>query len=528
MVLKALTNKKWVAVAALASLSMTTLAGCTGSTNGSAKTEGATTSKPAADSDKSKTEPKKPLDVTIMLPNYKPTFPKDDGLVAKEIEKLTNVDMHFEWVPNNTYPDKFNITLASGKLPMVMVVQAKNSSFINAVRSGAFWELGPYMKDYPNLSKANAIVNNNISIDGKIYGLYRSRPLGRNGIMYRKDWLKNVGLQEPKTIDEFYNMLKAFKEKDPDQNGKNDTYGMAISKFTGPFDIMEIWFGLPNKWGQDASGKLLPTHLMPEYMDALKFFKKLYDEKLINADFAVMDTAKWNDPLANGQAGVIVDVTDNAARLEDKIHEVLKKAGKDDPSKQYMELMGAVSGPKGLRNMPTSGYAGMVSISKSGVKTEEELRRVLAFLDKMNEADLQTLAERGIEGKHYTKVEGGIEIVKDTALLEGEVEGLNQFTSFIPESRSLKVKPTPLRLKSEAVQKANESIVVPNPAEPLISNVYTKQGAQLDLMISDARTKYIVGQIDEAGVKAAIELWKKSGGDEYIKEINELYAAIKK
>ncbi|MCY9668105.1 extracellular solute-binding protein [Paenibacillus alginolyticus] len=510
-------KKKWMAAAVLTSLSLAAMIGCSSG------------KQTAAGGNKGDAVAQEPMNISIMLPNFKPAFPKDDGPVAKEIEKLTNTDIHFEWVPNNTYPDKFNITLASGKLPMVMVVQEKNASFINAARSGAFWEVGPYMKDYPNLSKANPIVNNNISIDGKIYGIYRSRPLGRNGIVYRKDWLENVGLQPPKTIDDFYNMLKAFKEKDPDKNGKNDTYGMVISKFTGPFDIMQIWFGAPNKWGQDATGKLVPAHETPEYMDALRFFKKLYDEKLINADFAVMDTAKYNDPIINNQAGAMVDVTDNAARLDDKIHQALQKAGKDAPNKQFMDIIGAVSGPKGLHNLPTSGYAGMVSISKTGVKTEQELRRVLAFLDKMNEQELSTLAERGIEGKHYTKLEGGfIETSKDSNLMEGEVEGFNQFVAFIPETRTLPVKTTPVRKKSDEVQKSNEPIIVANPAEPLVSNVYTQKGAQLDTMISDARTKYIVGQIDEAGFKAAVELWKKSGGDDYVKEINDLYKAIKK
>lgn len=511
-------KKSWVSAVAL--LAAVSVVGCSNGGGGGTAAPSGGDGKPAAQG---------PMDISIMLPAYKPTTPKDDGPVTTEIEKLTNTNLKLEWVPNNTYPEKFNITLASGNLPMVMVVQQKDASFINAARSGAFWELGPYLKDYPNLSKANPIVQNNISIDGKVYGIYRSRPLGRNGILYRKDWLENVGLQPPKTIDEFYNMLKAFKEKDPDKNGKNDTTGMSISKFTGPFDVMQVWFGAPNKWGDDGSGKLVPTHYTKEYLEALKFFKKLYDEKLINADFAVMDTAKWPDSIATGQAGVMVDVTDGAARVDDKIHELLKKAGKDEPDKHYMDILGTVQGPKGMRNLPTSGYAGMIAISKTGVKTEADLKRVLTFLDRMNDQDLATLAERGIENKHYKKLEGGfVEVVKDTALMEGEVEGLNQFIPFIPDTKTLPLKSTPLREKSNTVQKENEKIVVPNPAEPLVSKVYTQKGAQLDTIINDARTKFIVGQIDEAGFNAAVELWKKSGGEDYVKEINELYAAIKK
>ncbi|MCZ8511093.1 extracellular solute-binding protein [Paenibacillus filicis] len=472
-----------------------------------------------------------PLDISIMAPIFKTTYPKDHSPVAAELEKYTNANIHFEWTPNSSYGDKFNITLASGKLPTVMVALDKGASFVNAVRSGAFWELGPYLKDYPNLSKANPIVLNNTSIDGKIYGVYRARALGRNAIVYRKDWLENLNMQPPKTIDDFYQMLKAFTYNDPDKNGKNDTYGMVVSKWTGgwagPLDQIALWFGAPNKWGEDAGGKLQPAFLTKEYMDALKFMKKLYDEKLINQDFAVFDTAKYNDPLNNSQAGVIVDVADAAARIEDKIHQAQEKAGKDDKSKQFMDVVGSVSGPKGLRALPTSGYAGMIAISKSGAKTEKELRQVLGFLDKMNDEKAQILSGNGIEGKHYTKVQGGVEPSKDTNLLESELEGLNQILNFLPEDRTLKVVQTPIRQKQDQVQKENEKIVVPNPAEPLISNVYTQKGPQLDNIINDARVKFIVGQINEAGYQAALDLWKKSGGDDYVKEINELYSKSK-
>ena len=73
----------------------------------------------------------------------------------------------------------------------------------------------------------NKLINKNASIDGKLYGIYRERPLSRQGIVIRKDWLDNLGLDMPKTVDELYETAKAFTEKDPDQNGKNDTIGFA-------------------------------------------------------------------------------------------------------------------------------------------------------------------------------------------------------------------------------------------------------------------------------------------------------------
>ncbi|BFT73868.1 extracellular solute-binding protein [Paenibacillus sp. P36] len=523
-------SKKWISVAAVSTVAMTTIVGCSSGGKEAATTPSSSAS--AAPAAATPAQQQAPLDLNIMLPIFKTNFPKDDGPVVTEIEKKTNTNIHLEWVPNASYTDKFNITLASGKLPSIIYVpDVKNPSFVNAAKSGAFWEVGKYLKDFPSLSQANSIIMNNSSIDGKNYGVYRGRALGRNGINYRKDWLEAVGLQPPKTIDDFYNMLKAFKEKDPDKNGKNDTYGMVMVKWTGQwassFDIMKLWFGAPNKWGV-VEGKLVPEHQTPEYLEALKFMKKLYDEKLVNQDFAVFDSAKWNDPVVNNQAGVIIDVTDNAARLDDKIHQTLAKEGKDKPDIHYIDNMIGVTGKDGLKALPTSGFAGLLAIPKSSVKTEDDVKRVLKFLDQMNSPELTTMAGYGLEGKHYTKEGDAVVPSKDSALLESEVEGLNQMLPFIPEDRGLKVKQTPLRLQTAKIQKEAEQFIVANPAEPFISQVYSQKGQQLDNIINDARIKFIVGQTDEAGLKNAFETWKKSGGDDLVKEMNDLYSAVKK
>ncbi|THF83859.1 extracellular solute-binding protein [Cohnella fermenti] len=535
-------TKRTLAMLAAGAVAFGSLAACGGndenngnkgnSGSGSAAESSGPASSAAEQSSATPAAQQEPLDLSIMLPIFKTNYPKDDGPVTTAIEQATNTNIHLEWVPNASYADKFNITLASGKLPSIIYVgDVKNPSFVKAAKSGAFWELGGYLKDFPYLSQANEVILNNSSIDGKTYGIYRGRALGRNGINYRKDWLEAVGLEQPKTIDDFYNMLKAFKEQDPDKNGKDDTYGMVLVKWTGQwasgFDIMKLWFGSPNKWGV-VDGKLVPEHQTEGYLNALKFMRKLYEEKLINQDFAVFDSAKWNDPVVNNQAGVIVDVTDGAARLDDKIHAALAAEGKDNPDIHYVDNMIGVTGDYGLRALPTSGFAGMLAIPKSTVKTEEELKRVLAFLDQLNDPKLQTLAGYGIEGKHYTLDGSDIVVSKDTALLESEVEGLNQMLPYIPADTGLKVKQTPLRLQTAEIQKEAEQYVVANPAEPFISTVYSQKGQQLDNIINDARIKFIVGTASEEELLAAFDTWKKSGGDDLAKEMNELYAAAGK
>ncbi|GGF95265.1 extracellular solute-binding protein [Paenibacillus abyssi] len=525
MNVKVLGVKRKIALLCAVVMMLSVLAACSGGNGGSndpAPQEPANTGGQSAGEGNANAAQAEPLELTIMVPAFSTELPDGSSPVLQELEKYTNTDITMQFVPNSSYGDKMNITLASGQLPHLMVVDRNSASYINAARTGAFWEIGPYLQDYPNLSQANPIILNNSSVDGKTYGIYRGRTLGRMGVSINKDWMEKVGLSEPKTIDEFYNLLKAFKEQDPDGNGKDDTYGTVITKYAGPWDIMQVWFGAPNKWGEGADGKLVPTHMTPEYKEALKFFKKLYDEGLVNSDFAVMDPAVWLDPIVNGQAGVMVDVADAARRIDGRMQE---KAEREEP---YIDVFQAPVGPKGHRDMPTSGYANVIAISKSAVKTEEELKRVLEFLDKLGDVEMQMLLGYGIEGRHYEMVDGYIKPLttpEDVALVK-ELEGMNQMLTFIgPVTPQLEM--TVINEKVMQVQTANEEIVVSNPAEPLVSEVYAQKGQQLDNIIADARIKYIVGQIDDNGLDQAIALWRSSGGDDYIAEINKLYEEAK-
>lgn len=170
----------------------------------------------------------------------------------------------------------------------------------------------------------------------------------------------------------------------------------------------------------------------------------------------------------------------------------------------------------------------MYMISKTSVKKEEDFKRVLKFLDQLNDQEMQDLLGWGIKGRHYTVVNGEIEPVPEMnqQAMKVEVNGANQLLMYIPKNGLPRVR-TEVRRLQEKVIAENEKYVVGNPAEPLISNVYARRGPQLDDIIIDAKVKFIVGQIDEEGFKKELERWNKSGGDEYVKEINELYKAIK-
>ena len=107
--------------------------------------------------------------------------------------------------------------------------------------------------------------------------------------------------------------------------------------------------------------------------------------------------------------------------------------------------------------------------------------------------------------------------------------GLNQCQTFVPGKNELPVARTERVQLEMDIKEANIDIAVFNPALSYTcgSPTYTTNGGNLDMILEDARTQYIVGQIDKQGLEDAWDLWYKSGGKEVIEEVNAQYQANK-
>ncbi|CAN7184337.1 extracellular solute-binding protein [Paenibacillus sp. LjRoot56] len=457
---------------------------------------------------------KEPLKLSVMTLMYAEP-PKADSEVQKQIEAYTNTKLDISWVPNSSYKEKVNVTIASGELPKALLVQNnKDSNILSAVRAGVFWEVGPYLKDYPNLSKMNPSVFDNIKVDGKIYGLYRARDLATYGVIFRSDWLKNVGLSAPKTIDDLYNVFKAFTLNDPDKNGKADTVGLTEEKTMDGFGVVASIMGAPNSW-EVKDGKLSPDFLAPEYFEAMKFYKKLYDEKLIKQDFPVLNNQQKKDDINQGKAGAVISNMIDGAGYQATL-------AKSFPGSD-VDVVSRITGPKGERLPGGVGYNSVFMFPKSSVKTEAELKQILGFYDKLSDQKMLDLLGWGIEGKHY-KTEDGKPVFIDQKLQDTEVGSSYLQLQIAKYTAKTTGKETPLMEKYGKMIKENETIAVNNPTNPLVSETQTTKGTELKPIIDDARTKFILGKLDESGWKQAIEQWRKAGGDKVIEEFSAQYA----
>lgn len=540
--------KKTLAAIFIASLSLNLISGCSSSsTNETISSETTeTTDNNAADApiQNSNSNGNRPK-ISIMLPLYYSEAPTAGNELEQKIMDFTGVEVEFIFTPFNTYNEKVNLMITSNDVPNVIgILDPKSSVYVNAAQSGMFWSLNEYM-DKTEYLKDNYDEQTlkNASINGELYGLPRGRPLTRDGIIYRKDWAQSLGLniEQPVTVDDIYELIKAFATQDPDGNGVNDTYGVLVGvsdagAISGDMmEILDVAYGGGNGWVEE-NGQLIPSFMTEAHKKTLAFMKRLYDEGLMNTDFATVQASQFYELLDKEKTGLYFQtLTDAHERLDTVVSQVqsrnpeLAEMEAADAKMEIFDTIYQIQTDDGeLRACTQSGFNGVFAFSKTSNQTEEDLLTVLNFFDKMDSPEGQALIEWGIEGRHFEYIDGVANQTKDSLLFSSEVQPYWQLfcTNRVVDRSAIQGNVAPMYTKVYAEMESLMPYAVYNPIVPLISDTYSINGSSLDKIINDATTKYIMGLIDEEEWDKAVEQWRSTGGDKVIEEYTAQYKKV--
>lgn len=324
--------------------------------------------------------------------------------ILQRINEETGVNVQFECIPGTAWNEKKNLMLASKDLPDLFFGGGISDSDMN--KYGAQGMLLPLddllqyapnitkmLEEYPDLKKSMA------SPDGKIYSLlfydeFLPEHIPDN-LFINKTWLDKLGLDVPKTTDEFYEVLKAFKEKDPNGNGKNDeipfTY-RANQVYTGDYSLSGAFGTLDNPEHIILKdGKLVFAPMEDGYKDAINWFNKLYKEGLIDPEVFTQDQSQYVGKGKNEEmiVGAFVIYADE------------NFAGAERAYKDYVVLEPLI-GPKGDQtwNRYNNGvYLGNFAITSANKHPEETMKWVDKFFDK----DISMQVHWGEVGKNLSK-----------------------------------------------------------------------------------------------------------------------------
>jgi len=282
--------------------------------------------------------------------------------IQEKVKKDLNIDLTF--VPVGRWSENTDIVnlMASGSAPDLCYTY--NLDMINEFRDkGGVFELSGYIDSYlpdlknllgkdPSFPGKQLIYRDQDPKTFKIYSVvsYRTAIAQRN-IFIRKDWLDKLGMPVPKNMGEFYTALKAFRDRDPGNVGKNRVVPLGVNQDVrwGLSDFINHFVDPKlsdrDRWVNSIADRYIT---MPGFKRGVQEMNKWYSEGLIFKDFPLMTTADdFYNQIKSGVVGSFCQNWDFPYRTDMNILVDLKK---NVPGADYIPI--SITNNKAVMDKP--------------------------------------------------------------------------------------------------------------------------------------------------------------------------------
>jgi len=322
--------------------------------------------------------------------------PDEHDLWQAEALKLSGMPIDMTVVSGSDYNTKLTTTLASGE--DYDIVYMLSSNFEKLFRMDLFEPMTAMIESSEVFSDPAAFDqrewNRIRRDDGEIYGIFSKYEGGRLPLV-RWDWMENLGLEEPETLDEYHELLRQFTFGDPDGDGVDNTYGLTMKNI---YDIQPFMSGFgvaggyAGGYAKDSSGNWYLPWASDEAAEAYNWLAMLFAEGLIDPNFPTNGSSNCREMILSGRAGMMVYWDNWTGLFNDK-------ARAADPDTDF-EIRGLTPAKDSDGSaMLTAGQDGLWVMLKRSTNKEAAFR----FLEFMNTFDGQILQTLGIEGHDYTR-----------------------------------------------------------------------------------------------------------------------------
>lgn len=455
-----------------------------------------------------------------------PAIGKDDRIIEAINEKF-GIDLTVEIVPEGNV-EKVNVAMASGDFPDIVTGSYGTSATQSWIDNGMVLPLNTYFETMPNMKRWLEEDYAWTAKDGEYYGIpfITQYNAANTLILMRQDWLDNLGLTYPTTLDEMKDVLLAFTNDDPDGNGQDDTYGFTGEKpgTSNPFDWVFYAYGRKYAdYALDENDQVIPVFEDPSFIPGMTYIKELWDLKVVDPELMLNDMSKREEKFYQGKTGsMITPLFRNISRHENSLKELYP-----DASVAYGM---APVGPDGeSRGMTGQGKNGFLTCITAACKNPD---KAAEFVDFMISEEGNDLVRLGIEGIHYTKDGDKItfneeERAKDAFAANGWAHALAWGSFYWPLESEYIPDSDPDKERALDTVKLATECQVPN---------LIKQKTPLEIenlsALNDIYVQYfsdmLQGKVSiEEGAQKLSESWRKQGGDELLNEVNEIYHASK-
>ena len=325
------------------------------------------------------------------------TFDIDKDPTKALIESLTGYTVNYEELPQSSATETLNLRL--GSRDEFHAVKVTKNQYETLVQQCALLDLSPYIDKYAT-NMQNAISEASwdaVRIGDAIYGIPEA--VSSENIDYtigiRQDWLDELDLDMPTTIEEFTEMLVAFDEYygvDSLGNPRSEFKALTFDKNNYVISTVASGFSLYTDW-QVVDNKLVALAENPNFNLYLDYMKGLFDQGLVDESVASNDFSTAMTKFAQGNAGAIVMAWWNSIAVADS----LRAGGQVGAEISYMQPLANEDGVRLIKR-----GTGVPYITVIPAYMNEEAPYAINWIDSKLDPDNFREIVIGEEGVHYT------------------------------------------------------------------------------------------------------------------------------
>jgi len=330
----------------------------------------------------------------------------DETPYADELKKLSGIDIEFVHPNIDNATEAFNLMLADGNYPDI--ITAKGAVVEQYYADGVIIQLNDvidqYMPNFKAYLEANPEIDRMIKSDDGIYYfipmIMEDVSMGNTyGLYVRQDWLDELGIKMPETIDEWHDALVKIKEAKGvapivAQTSTFLKYGAFLNAYCPDM-------ASNNFYNLDENDNVIFVPATDEYKEFLTTMAAWYKEGLINADIASLDSTTVRAKIANDEGAV------TAGFIGGHQQRITNEAVKTNPDFELVAISTAAK-EAGAEIEYASGNP-QVTVANGGkcISTKcENIEAAARYIDFFFSEEGITLANFGIEGVSYTVVDG--------------------------------------------------------------------------------------------------------------------------
>lgn len=467
-----------------------------------------------------------PLDLTIHM-HYSNTYVYEETRIYEEAAKATNITLHGTASAASTDSNQaFNTMLVESTLPDIIHGNATNTN--KAGMEGAMIPLEDLIEKYAPHIKAYfdehpEYYRGSFAADGHLYYIpciYEPGPA--MGWFIRQDWLDKLGLQAPTNVEEYHNVLKAFRNQDPNGNGVKDEIPYfdrhkSVKNLLSLFDVSKNYYDV------DSSNKIYSPIMTEEYKSAMKELAKWYSEGLIDPEIYSRGGTSREQLFGGNVGGAVHDWFSSSFAFNNSLKESVpgfKLVAIDPPA----NINGEVKNCSPRTTLNGNGWG----ISKDNKHIAETMK----YFDFWYTEKGMMLNNYGVEGIDYNMVNGEVELSEQALSYEGGFPAyMSTFGSReigIPVMQSAEVK----GMSKEAaeafqmyVDKGYTIAAFPRLAQTEEENRIIKdKGTAIQTYVDENTQSWLLGNADiDATWDAYVAKLKEMGIDEVISAYQSAY-----